>query len=261
MICDPLDRTIFRDLMKILGSEAGTGRNLQELVISAGKHFLGAPYIDAPLEHRPETLVINLRAFDCFTFVENALVLAGLAWKGRTGFPAYMTALRAVRYRQGRIDGYSSRLHYFTDWINENMQRGILKDRTCELGGRRFRKRIDHMTMNRQHYSALQEEANYREMKETERRLSRRVRHEIPGNALNAAESGIAGGDLIAVLTDQDGLDCLHAGLAIRTGKHLHLLHASRKAGSVVISPETLHAYLAADRRRSGILVARIISF
>jgi hypothetical protein len=261
MICDPEDRRIFRELMKILEKQVRTGRNLPELVLTAGNYLLGAPYVAAPLEHRPETLVINLRGFDCFTFVENALVLAGMAWKGQTGFSAYAAALRTVRYRKGRIDGYPSRLHYFTDWIYENTSRGILKDITGDLGGRRFRKKIDHMSSHRQQYPTLRTEANCRRLQEAERRISRRVRHEIPKAALRSVESKIAAGDLIAILTDQEGLDCLHVGLAVRIRTRLHLLHASRKAGSVVLSPETLSGYLAARVARSGILVARIVSF
>ena len=261
MICDPQDRRIFRDLIKTLEIQAGAGRNLPALVLEAAEYFLGTPYVAASLEHRPETLVINLRGFDCCTLVENALVLAGLAWKGRTGFSDYTAALRAVRYRKGRIDGYPSRLHYFTDWIYENTRRGILQDITGDLGGRRFRKQIYHMTANRQHYPALQTEADYRGMKETERRRSRRVRHEIPKAAFRSVEHRIAAGDMIAILTDQDGLDCLHVGLAVRTGGRLHLLHASPKAGSVVLSPETLSACLAANTHQAGILVARVVTF
>jgi len=258
MICDPEDIRILREIMKNLNREARDGRDVAELVLAAGRYFLGAPYAAASLEHRPEILTINLREFDCFTFVENAVVLARLVQRGRTGFPAYAAALQAIRYRKGLIAGYPSRLHYFTDWIYENSRRGILKDLTRNLGGRSFRKKIYHMTSHRDEYPALQTDEHCRAMEEIERRISRRLRHEIPREKVPTMEDRITGGDLVAILTDQDGLDCLHAGLAIRTRGRLHLLHASRKTGAVVISPETLCAYLSGSANRSGILVARV---
>ena len=37
--------------------------------------------------------------------------------KGNTTFDDYKAELEKIRYRDGVIDGYASRLHYFCDWI------------------------------------------------------------------------------------------------------------------------------------------------
>jgi len=48
-----------------------------DLVLRAGRYFLGAPYAAHTLEAPgPEALVVNLRRFDCFTLVENCCALA-----------------------------------------------------------------------------------------------------------------------------------------------------------------------------------------
>ncbi len=64
-----------------------------------------------------EQLVINLTGLDCTTFLENSLALARCIKKGTTSFEDYLEELQFIRYRDGVIDGYTSRLHYFSDWI------------------------------------------------------------------------------------------------------------------------------------------------
>jgi hypothetical protein len=258
MVWEPDDASIFTDVVARLDEEARAGWPPGELILAAGRCFLGAPYLDAGLEGAPERLVINLRSFDCFTFVEHAVVLAGLARQGRTAFPDYAAALQALRYRQGIIDGYPSRLHYFTDWIYENARRGIVKDMTRQLGGKPFRKRINYMTAHAGLYPVLKNKEAHRRMREVERRISRRVRHKIPQESVLTVERKIFDGDLIAILADESGLDCLHVGLAVHAGDRLHLLHASRRAGAVIVSPEALSDYLTTLPGHSGILVARM---
>lgn len=255
---EPQDKVIFANVMAHMREQARAGLPPGALVLAASRFFLGAPYAEGSLEGVPERLVVNLRSFDCFTLVENAAVLAHLARREGSAFPEYIAALRAVRYRSGIVDGYPSRLHYFTDWIFENARRGFVQDMTRTLGGRFFRKRIAYMTAHAAHYPALQDPEVRRRLRAVERRLSRRVRREITREALPAAERGIADGDIVAILTDRDGLDCLHVGLAARVGGRLRLLHASSRAGAVIVSPETLSAYLADRPDCSGILVARL---
>jgi hypothetical protein len=47
-------------------------------------------------------------------------------------------------------------------------------------------------------------------------------------------------------------------GLAARVKNRIHLLHASRIKGKVVLSKETLYRYLMESRARSEIMVARV---
>jgi hypothetical protein len=66
-------------------------------------------------------------------------------------------------------------------------------------------------------------------------------------------------GDIIAFTTKDEGLDVSHVGFAIWQGKKLHLLHASSKEGGVVISKITLAAFLKANKKFTGIIVARVL--
>jgi cell wall-associated NlpC family hydrolase len=72
-------------------------------------------------------------------------------------------------------------------------------------------------------------------------------------------QDGIQPGDILAFTTNQDGLDVAHVGLAVRERGRLRLLHASRREGAVVVSAETLPAYLRRRGNFTGILVARAL--
>ena len=109
---------------------------LGELMAEIGRSFVGTPYVPSTLEAEgPERLIINFRGLDCVTFVENVFTLARFVKSDVVGRLAdragvegeYERGLRALRYRNNRIDGYPSRLHYFTDWIGDNERKRLLR--------------------------------------------------------------------------------------------------------------------------------------
>lgn len=236
----------------------GQDFSLGDLIVETGRFFLGAPYREGTLEGPGrEKLIVNLRAFDCTTFVETVLALVRSALCGKLRAPEFRRNLKNIRYRRGKIDGYASRLHYFTDWLADNQKKKALKDVTRHLGGARRRKEIHFMTTHRERYAALSNQNQTDKMRQTERRLSRRSFYMIGRERVSQIQGGIQPGDIIAFTTNQEGLDVAHVGLAVRDRGRLRLLHASRREGAVVISAETLSAYLRRRRNFTGILVAR----
>lgn len=220
--------------------------------------FLGAPYKEATLEASGrEKLIVNLRQFDCFTFVESMLALARWFASGEKSPREYSRQLKLIRYRQGVISGYGSRLHYFTDWLNDNEKKKIIKNVTRKLGGRTRRKKINYMTSNYRLYPALKQKKNYQKMLIAERNLSRRNITIIEKNKVSARMKNIQTADIIAFAPHVEGLDVAHVGFALWKGKNLYLLHASSKEGAVVISKKTLAAYLKSNKNYTGIIVAR----
>jgi len=193
------------------------------------------------------------------TFVENAVTLAGLIRCGKTSFADFAASLERIRYRQGRSDGYASRLHYFTDWIYDNGRKGLICDITHEIGGIPFRKTFYCLTDRREDHPGLKDPLAFRRLRIIEGSCSRRPLFFIPKASLERAGDGITDGDIIALTTDERGLDVSHTGLAVRIGGQLHLLHASSAAGKVVLSETTLCRHLQARRSRTGIIVSRAI--
>ena len=259
MIYQPEDRVIYDGLVRSLCKDEGT-RPIGEVMLGVGEYFLGFPYASNTLERQgKEALVINLRGFDCFTFAENVVALAGLIGRGKAHFRGYATQLKKIRYRHGITKGYSSRLHYFSDWLYDNEQKGILINVTRRSGGEPFRKNFNFMTGHREEYSTLSVEKPYREMIAVEKRLSKRILYYIPKAELESIQDMVENGDLIAITTGIEGLDVMHVGLAVRLRSRLHLLHASEIEKKVVISDVTLRKYLSRRKVMTGIMVGRAV--
>jgi hypothetical protein len=254
------DRKIFEKLIRFLNGKRISTESPDRLVLGIGKFFLETHYGLGTLETRgAERLVINLRELDCVTFVENVVALAWLVTSPGKSFEAFRRMLRKIRYRQGKLQGYTSRLHYFSDWIYDNEKKGIVRDVTRVIGGRPSRKAVTFMTTYADLYPPLTNAANFQRLKSIERTISRRSLFFIPKKALKRLEARIDDGDLIAITTNAEGLDILHVGFAARVKNRIHLLHASSAEGRVILSQGTLYRYLMESNIRSGIMVARLV--
>ncbi|MBN1474930.1 MAG: DUF1460 domain-containing protein [Syntrophaceae bacterium] len=229
-----------------------------DLVAGIALCFLGASYKEATLEvPGPEKLIVNLRQFDCFTFVESMLALARWFASGKKSPREYLKQLKLIRYRKGTIAGYSSRLHYFTDWLSDNEKKKIIKNITKALGGRSRRGEINFMTTNCGLYTALKNKKELQKMLAAEKNLSRKTFAIIDKNKFSASKEKIKNGDIVAFASAQEGLDVAHVGFALWQGRNLYLLHAASKERAVVISKKTLAAYLKSNKRFTGVIVAR----
>lgn len=230
-----------------------------ELIMALSGKFMGTPYVAHTLEVKePEQLVVNLAGMDCTTFVEQMLAMALAIKQGDGSFEDFAQMLACIRYRDGVIDGYPSRLHYFTEWLNHNAGKGILDVLSNEIGMEPFKSQVSFMTNNPGSYRQLKNATFVEKMKEVEKTVSAYEMKYIPKGKIKELEYFFQNGDIIAFTTDIDGLDVSHTGFAIIKNDRLHLLHASTRTNMVEISPVSLDEYLAPLRRVTGILVARV---
>lgn len=246
---------------------AATGKTPAENAVQIGKKLLGKPYVSHTLDHyADEQLVVNMNAFDCTTYLETVLAItlartelkpADTPTQVEQSFKKYLTQLR---YRNGHIDGYASRLHYFSDWLRNNEKMGLLADVTAQLpGSMSVAKPVSYMTSATHKYPAMSDPAVYRQMLLTETSLNQQSFSFIPTKYIRQAEGRIQEGDIVMLMAARPGLDMRHVGLAIRQPNgRLHLLHASSERGRVVISPLPLSNYVLSHKRMSGIRVARL---
>ena len=102
-----------------------------------------------------ETLVISLQEFDCLLFIENVLAIANNIVKQDYSYQAYTKEVENQRYWNGKMNGYCSRLHYFSDWIEDNQRRGKVTNITANLGGVNTVKKLNFMTTHRSSYKSL----------------------------------------------------------------------------------------------------------
>lgn len=238
--------------------EAPRKATLSETMLDIAKSFLGKPYVAHTLEKKPETLVFNLNEFDCYTLVENALALALTKHNPEPGLDTYREYMQMLRYRDGVIDGYASRMHYFTDWAHQAVDNDLILNLTCELGEPQ-EKPLSFMTKNRKLYPALAtDDKQWKSILETEAEINEREFFYIPKEKFKEIESDIHDGDIVAFTSSVNGLDVNHEGFAIRKNGVLHLLHASLEEKKVIISKETLEEYLNRIKKHTGILVFRV---
>jgi hypothetical protein len=258
------------------------GLPVGEVAAILGSTFVGSPYVPGGLElPGPERLVVNLSTFDCVTFVEHMLVLARLVvdpaftpsrdqagdgGRGEGGAAVaddrfrerYRRELAAFRYRHGHADGYESRLHYFTEWMDRGIEGGRLEEVTAQLGGIPDPRPIHFMTSNPEAYRQLREGPELLPFfREKEARLSGRTRLFVPQGRIAEVEAGVRNGDVIAAVSTVEGLDIAHTGLAIWHDGRLHLLHAPLVGDSVEISARPLAERIQGIRGQSGIRVVR----
>lgn len=231
---------------------------MEELSMATiGLTFLEQPYVEKTLEiGEEETLVINLRGFDCTTYVENVLAFSMMAKSETEDFEDFVDNLKTIRYRNGVLNGYPSRLHYFTDWIRNNEQKGLVKDITSQIGGKALQKAINFMGTHRSLYPFLQQDENFEAMLSVEEGLAEETLCILAQEDIQRHEHLIRSGDIIALATSIKGLDVTHTGIAIKRGDRIHLLHAS-SAGSVRITKVPLVDYLKKIKSNTGIIVAR----
>jgi cell wall-associated NlpC family hydrolase len=252
------DRRIFARVVAEAATNGYGTKPIGEVMGAVGLGFLGVPYVAHSLEGQSEErLVVNLRAFDCTTFMESVLALSRCIRSGQTTFEDYQRELQAIRYRGGIIERYESRLHYFTDWVQDNAVKGTVRDVTRECGGERDNRSISFMTAHVASYPQLSDTAALAAIRNIEHRLSASERSLLPKARVEAASDRLATGDIIGITTTLQGMDVSHVGIAVRSGGKVKFLHAPLSGAVVTLTASTLSDYLAKSDKQTGIIVAR----
>ncbi|WP_456428750.1 N-acetylmuramoyl-L-alanine amidase-like domain-containing protein [Rhodocaloribacter sp.] len=248
----------FEEVMAFARRERLHERPLGRIMQAVGEHFAGTPYVAGLLdEPKEETLVVNLSGFDCVLFVETALALArGIAVEDYS-YDTFARHLREQRYRDGEMNGYCSRLHYFSEWIADNEKRGIVRNVTRDLGGVRLDKRLRFMSEHRASYPRFAEnDSLFQGIRAMEDRLAGFTLYYIPQDRIRSVYDRLRAGDIIATATSIEGLDVSHSGLVYDGGDgRKGFLHAST-SGGIKVSPD-LQDYVENIKIQIGIVVAR----
>ena len=259
------------------------------------RRLCGRPYVAHTLERGDEHLVVNLRGLDCATLVETASALAmarrqlgqmqrtlpnngwqamdkdSLIQRGQDAhYPArdpwnsFCSALESIRYRNGHCDGYLSRLHYLSFWIEDHKRRGNIVEVQLPAKLTKMRRTdIHYMSRHPTKYPGLKNADDVRRIAELEAQHTGHTFEYLPQEACGRTKEelqGIHDGDIICIVTTMDGLDYSHQGLAFwgDDGK-LHMLHASSAKGKVIADTRPLDAYLQGIKSSIGIRVFRML--
>jgi hypothetical protein len=227
-------------------------------LLRMGESFLGMPYVASTLEGNPtERLVCKFDGLDCTTLVETSIGLA-VAKSENLNYEGFKSELTKLRYREGVIDGYASRLHYILDWVYENEKRGRLTDITEKLGGVPYTKEINFMTNHANLYPSLSASDVWEKLREQEAKINARDHFYIPKANIQKAEPMLRDGDVVAFTSSVEGLDVNHMGIIAKVGNRAYLLHASLALKKVVLSNIPLAEYVASVPKHTGMIVARL---
>ena len=234
-----------------------TQKPLGEIVQLVARQFLGSEYQAGLLDRSTqEILVISLKQFDCLLFIETVLAIADNIVRQEYGDSEFSRGIENRRYWNGKMNGYCSRLHYFSDWVSDNQARGNLNNVTKELGGIDTIKQLNFMTTNRSSYPNLvKSDVNFQCIARVEASLSTNFNY-IPTKNIHQIYARLQPGDIVGIATNIAGLDFTHTGLVYQQPNgRIGLIHAS-PAGKVTIAPD-LQIYVKNVKNSIGIVVSR----
>jgi cell wall-associated NlpC family hydrolase len=245
--------------------QSATPTTIDSLMIQAALYLRETPYVAETLERTDsdkEELVVNLRESDCTTFVENCLALSRTKQLPSPNYNSFEQELQKIRYRKGFINGYVSRLHYTTDWIYDNVEKGTIEDVTYALGGRKFKPNVHYMSENYEKYLHLAKDSiAVQQIVLVEQKINARSNYYyIPKKEIAQRQSLIKSGDIICFTTSTPGLDVSHMAIAYRHNGELTFIHASSKAKKVIVNPQSLIDYCSMIQTCTGIIVLRPVN-
>ena len=228
-------------------------------LLHTARFFMNTPYVAGTLEgDNEERLRVNLRELDCVTFVENSIALHLMLQSDDSTFDNFCRILQHIRYRDGVADGYLSRLHYFSEWLDNNRQKGII---TLPLtpACRSFNPDVSYMSAHCGSYPALKTNLDLcRQMNDIEKNINILNFCYTPKENVKDLGENIQTGNIIAITTHINGLDISHTGFALIQNGKAYLLHASSDVKKVTVSDEPLHDYLARFKNNSGIIQGKL---
>jgi hypothetical protein len=217
-----------------------------------------SPYQELDETIGPERLHVDLARFDCLSLIDTSLAVARCAWIGAATEACFVKELIATRYRHGVMKGFTSRLHYLVDWLDDNRERHRLDDLTRDLGGILLRRHFAYMSEHENLYPPMSDPEVREAIARTEARLSQQIYAVIVWRSVIEKEHSLMDGDLVGIVTRDTGRLIGHAGLVLRDSKDkAQLLHASSYHRSVVLTRTSLADYVSRRRDRWGIMIAR----
>jgi hypothetical protein len=256
-----------KQVLADLLSQANAGRwaalPMGQLVGQVAASLLDTPYVNHTLDHSADTefCIVNLQELDCVTFVEASLALARSIKLGKPDVNGLAKQIELIRYRNGYCSGFCARLHYLTDWFHDNQRKGIVSAFSKEIpGALKMNKKVSLMSSRPKQYVQLRKHPEWIPIiAKDEKAIWRQASYYVPKAKVAAAEQYMQTGDVIAITTKANILDCAHTGFCYRDDKGvLRFLHASLKHHKVYLDDE-LSTYLNSVNAFTGVMVARPI--
>lgn len=260
-----LSAPTLEDIMDKSENNAWDTLPIGERIGKIGLEFIGTPYVAGTLD-RPENEVCNVlfNELDCVTFMELTLNLArSIELYESPDSKQLQDEVTYTRYREGILDGYSSRLHYTSEWIYDNVEKEVIENITQDMGGEKIDFGLNFMSQNTKYYPHLQGDKNAENLEvieQIEDFLNEQEHYYIPKSKVASIEKELQTGDIIAITSAVKGLDYNHIGFVyVDNDGTRRFLHASLGKKEVVLDTR-LSDYLNSVDKHTGITVLRPLS-
>ncbi len=258
------DRQSFQAILTQAQTQKLHQQPFPTIIQTIADQFLGATYTAGLLDQGDtEQLIVSLSEFDCVLFIEAVLALAQSVATQNPSEAALVDSVEDYRYRDGELGDYCDRLHYFSDWIFDNEQRGNMAT-IASLNTDPVNKSLTFMSRHRNSYPQLKASAAaYDCIAQREQKLNQALtatnHRYIPTHRIRANQDLLQAGDVVAIATSIPGLDVTHTGLAYENSDGtIGLIHAAPGAG-VKLSPD-LQWYVERVDSAVGIMVTRPVA-
>lgn len=220
------------------------------------------PYATGTLEADQELLTINMSEFDCTTFVETVIALTRTALNDTADVDDFVANLRNIRYRGGVVGDYTSRLHYMSDWIADNAERGNFYEATEKFARCDYQTiKLDYISTHSRSYKPIDKDPQLlNKILEVEKKYNNYRYAYIPKKAVAspAVQQWLQSGDIVLFTTSTRGLDVMHMGIITIEHGMPYLIHASSKTRCVVREKQSLYDYMTANSKITGLRVVRL---
>ena len=227
--------------------------DFKESLISHAKLFLGKSYEAGTLDvNNTEKVVINFSGMDCVTFLEYALALRSCPDE-----ECIYKEVLSMRYRNGELTDYSSRLHYLSEWLVQLISNAYFSEILGD-GNHCFEPELSFMSNHPELYPELKNNRQMKNVLANSEACFNAKKIGFPYYSRNSFKNAILqNGDILAFKSKTKGLDFDHVGFAIRQGNQVKLLHASLEKKEVCITAESVFEYLDRVKKYDGVVVIR----
>ena len=232
------------------------------------KALTGKPYHAHTLDKtREENLVVNMRGLDCCTFIEVVTALSLCSESNSISFVDFCENLKKVRYLDGEV-AYHKRKHYFTTWAKSNVANGLFIEAPIDdargLDVKYKTVSLNYMSRHAAAYKMLSgNPLRVEQIKQTEKEYSGSVIPYIPKASFRNSKDNaplrktVKDGDIIAIVTNKNGLDVSHLGIASWHPDGLHLINASSIHKKTIDEPMLFYDYMLQHPSQTGAYILR----
>ena len=213
------------------GSEYG------DRIVNAAKALIGTPYGKAADNDSLGTIMVRLDTVNQREFIYLSLAAGKTAELTNGSLQDFEDRLENISRKKGKDTGFASQFFYGSDWIQDNVYRGNLREMTEYLdGGDSRTKTLDYVSRHADEFPAMSNPETAEKVRVDEFGYrSHRIPHlkkQSIGN--KAVKELLKNGDIIILNNPDPDFDIYDIGIVSMENGEPYLIHISREKGEVV---------------------------